>query len=872
MSQFFRSISAPVSFSCRLSTMLMVVYLSFFVSDASAQSTNTVDFFVAPSANSVITGTGEFTYAANLTTVGLSNLTSFSFNYSQPVNVPPYFVGTLDTSYGLTDLSSFSFVGGQTPKLSWSLNDFTYGTNAATGGTTPIVSYPFVNNNNLSENTSIVRGGIAYGTFAFNNGPVTFSPGLITTNQYASPCINSSTCAASSTINGPNNINTGSLLIGTGGGIGTLAVGAATLNSTSLSLGGSSEGDATVKSGGSITTGMLTVGMNAVAGSLNVQGNGSVTATSTAVGQNGSITLSGQGSTLNAGNTVTLAAGSTISMGAGTSLLVGTTGGQGLDVGNGGTLQFNLTPQSSPTISTGATASVEANGVVVVNASSPLINSTTGNFIGSRLGYSLIQGTSGTGSEVQSLQPISYTPNLQPYTPAHQSNGFWIGPLGNGTIQTPILAMDQLQSNNSLISTFLIPVIFGGALNLNPVTLTYNPSTLTSGAPANPVSPTSEYTLATIAAKTNSGFGLPSLTITSAVRTAQQQAQIMVNELLTCTSSASCSIPSPGTKQNQVWQFLLGGSLPSTKGFTNPAAIMYSAVSALEQNPNAGLVSQYLNGAFPQSQLIADATSIIQNLSANGVYASNHLQNGISQAVDVQVPSNPQSAINTALSLNPWVTGVGCNPNVGLTGCFSDSALPSSSNRYLHIDLRSNTTFDSSPPNAVINTPSSFTNLANNFSTTVHMGSEVLFNPIIDPANVLGFTFGNGTSNLNFTSVELFGLPSNSKFFNIYVDLNGQWVFEAQSAGNLPYTFQAFGGTDAFEVLFNTALSPTAFDNLLVDVTFDSDGAFNGTLTPITADVPEPSTWAMMILGFAGVSFMAYRRKKSHNKMAFNAA
>ncbi|MBA2399451.1 MAG: PEPxxWA-CTERM sorting domain-containing protein, partial [Bradyrhizobium sp.] len=29
---------------------------------------------------------------------------------------------------------------------------------------------------------------------------------------------------------------------------------------------------------------------------------------------------------------------------------------------------------------------------------------------------------------------------------------------------------------------------------------------------------------------------------------------------------------------------------------------------------------------------------------------------------------------------------------------------------------------------------------------------------------------------------------------------------------------------------------------------------------PVNA-VPEPSTWAMMILGFAGVGFMAYRRK-----------
>jgi hypothetical protein len=27
--------------------------------------------------------------------------------------------------------------------------------------------------------------------------------------------------------------------------------------------------------------------------------------------------------------------------------------------------------------------------------------------------------------------------------------------------------------------------------------------------------------------------------------------------------------------------------------------------------------------------------------------------------------------------------------------------------------------------------------------------------------------------------------------------------------------------------------------------------------------VPEPSTWAMMILGFAGVGYMAYRRRRT---------
>jgi hypothetical protein len=31
----------------------------------------------------------------------------------------------------------------------------------------------------------------------------------------------------------------------------------------------------------------------------------------------------------------------------------------------------------------------------------------------------------------------------------------------------------------------------------------------------------------------------------------------------------------------------------------------------------------------------------------------------------------------------------------------------------------------------------------------------------------------------------------------------------------------------------------------------------------IAAAVPEPSTWAMMILGFCGLGFMTYRRKAS---------
>jgi PEP-CTERM motif len=42
---------------------------------------------------------------------------------------------------------------------------------------------------------------------------------------------------------------------------------------------------------------------------------------------------------------------------------------------------------------------------------------------------------------------------------------------------------------------------------------------------------------------------------------------------------------------------------------------------------------------------------------------------------------------------------------------------------------------------------------------------------------------------------------------------------------------------------------------------FRNDGGFFGLDDVNVAAVPEPSTWAMMILGFAGIGFMAYRKK-----------
>jgi hypothetical protein len=54
----------------------------------------------------------------------------------------------------------------------------------------------------------------------------------------------------------------------------------------------------------------------------------------------------------------------------------------------------------------------------------------------------------------------------------------------------------------------------------------------------------------------------------------------------------------------------------------------------------------------------------------------------------------------------------------------------------------------------------------------------------------------------------------------------------------------------------NIVLSSLALSDL--NASEGSQFAVGGSLT---AAVPEPSTWAMMILGFAGIGFMAYRRK-----------
>ena len=46
-------------------------------------------------------------------------------------------------------------------------------------------------------------------------------------------------------------------------------------------------------------------------------------------------------------------------------------------------------------------------------------------------------------------------------------------------------------------------------------------------------------------------------------------------------------------------------------------------------------------------------------------------------------------------------------------------------------------------------------------------------------------------------------------------------------------------------------------------------GAANDTIDLSAATVPEPSTWAMMLLGFAGLGFTAFRKSRRAASIAF---
>ena len=125
-----------------------------------------------------------------------------------------------------------------------------------------------------------------------------------------------------------------------------------------------------------------------------------------------------------------------------------------------------------------------------------------------------------------------------------------------------------------------------------------------------------------------------------------------------------------------------------------------------------------------------------------------------------------------------------------------------------------------------------------------------------DVAGSVTFTGTGGTYYFNLTE----GLNIRDHYNGLYNNV----------ATNLFGTASYGGGSDRLDAqAFNVAgigtLNSIEFD-AAVPIT-DSNSQLNGEpfLAAVTADtvaaVPEPSTWAMLLLGFAGIGFLAYRRE-----------
>jgi hypothetical protein len=133
----------------------------------------------------------------------------------------------------------------------------------------------------------------------------------------------------------------------------------------------------------------------------------------------------------------------------------------------------------------------------------------------------------------------------------------------------------------------------------------------------------------------------------------------------------------------------------------------------------------------------------------------------------------------------------------------------------------------------------------------------------LDPAAALGYIFSVGESGPNFASVKLPDLGLGHPY-GLYIWNGSSYVHAADLLANTLFDFGP-NGVSKFKVLGideSLGLDPNNSTAFVTQVTFTGDGVFTGTMTAITA-VPEPSTWAMMILGFAGVGYMTYRRRKT---------
>ena len=155
---------------------------------------------------------------------------------------------------------------------------------------------------------------------------------------------------------------------------------------------------------------------------------------------------------------------------------------------------------------------------------------------------------------------------------------------------------------------------------------------------------------------------------------------------------------------------------------------------------------------------------------------------------------------------------------------------------------------------------------------------------------------GSGSTALSSGSTELFGraFASSQSFGDCYSfslgtsadSFGGTLTIDPLSFLDINISSITLSGSSLSSALIDTTPSVFSFSNLLpgtyqlvisglvtrgagFDDFLPLPVGYVGSLTTnAIAAVPEPSTWAMMILGFGGVGYMAYRRSRKTAALA----
>jgi PEP-CTERM motif len=130
---------------------------------------------------------------------------------------------------------------------------------------------------------------------------------------------------------------------------------------------------------------------------------------------------------------------------------------------------------------------------------------------------------------------------------------------------------------------------------------------------------------------------------------------------------------------------------------------------------------------------------------------------------------------------------------------------------------------------------------------------------------------GTGTINIAGIGPEILTLVTNpmggtSPFIfssNGGDNIQADTAVPPDTVGGLLFAIGTTTPVSGQDVLFNVFANGNGTFSEVLDGTLDGIRFFdnNGSAVTLTAAVPEPSTWAMMVLGFFGLGFMAYRRK-----------